>query len=73
MKLWIPMLILFLGVLSLCVWDSIYTNMVFNNLIKKSEMIDSSLQTKSITDEEIQNEILGLNEYWTEKMDTLCV
>lgn len=73
MKLWIPMLILFLSVISLCVWDTAHTNIVFNNLIDKSNHIYSSLQVKSINDETLANEIISLNDYWTEKMDTLCV
>ena len=73
MKLWIPMLVLFLGVLGLCLWDTIHTNQVFNTLIDKSNNINHALQTNEITDEKIQTEILNLNEYWTKKMDTLCI
>ena len=73
MKLWIPMLVLFLGVLGLCLWDTIHTNQVFNTLIKKSNNINYVLQTSEITNPNIQKEIMSLNEYWTEKMDTLCI
>ena len=73
MKLWIPMLILFLGVLSLCMWDTIHTNIVFDNLITKSEEITNALQTININDANIKTEILNLNDYWTKEMDTLCV
>ena len=73
MKLWIPMLVLFLSVLALCVWDTINTDKVFDNLVNKCEYINSSLQTTTITDENLKNEILTLNEYWTKKMDTLCI
>ena len=73
MKLWIPILILTLAVASLCVWDTIHTNMVFATLETKSNYIFNSLQEKDISDESIQNEILTLNTFWTQKMDTLCI
>lgn len=73
MKLWIPMTILTLAVFGLCVWDSIYTNQVFNHMEQKSNYIYTSLQTTEITDEELQKEIISLNDYWTKKMDTLCI
>ena len=73
MKLFTAMAILFLSVLGLCVWDTVHTNYVFDVLIEKSTNVDQSLQNSSILDEQIQNEILDLNEFWTKKMDTLCV
>lgn len=73
MKLWIPILTLFVAVVSLCVWDTIHTNQVFNTLEEKSTSIFNNLQTTEITDKNIQNEILELNDYWTKKMDTLCI
>lgn len=73
MKLWIPILILTLGVAGLCVWDTVHTNQVFAILETKSNYIFESLQEKDISDEKIQNEILTLNSYWTKKMDTLCI
>ena len=73
MKLWIPMTILALSVLGLCLWDSIHTTTIFNTLETKSNHIYAALQTTNITDENIANEILSLNDYWTKKMDTLCI
>ncbi len=73
MKLWIYMLTLLISVLGLCLWDTIYTNKVFNNLIEKSNYISSELITKEISDENIQNEIYYLNDFWTEKMDILSI
>ena len=73
MKLWIPMLILALAVSGLCVWDSIHTSNIFEKLEDRSEFIYSSLLTSDISNEEIQTEILSLNEFWTKKMDTLCI
>ena len=73
MKLWIPMLVLTLSVAGLCIWDTVHTNKIFNSLEQKSEYIYSSLQTEDITNENIQNEILNLNDFWTKKMDTLCI
>ena len=73
MKLWIPMLILTLAVSALCIWDTIHINKVFTTLETKSEYIYQALQQEDITNEKIQKEILNLNEYWTKKMDTLCI
>ena len=67
------MIILLLSVFSLCLWDTIHTNTVFKHLEEKSEFIYEGLLTTEITDEHIQEEILNLNEYWTKKMDTLCI
>lgn len=73
MKLWIPMLVLTLLVSGLCVWDTIHTNKVFTTMESKSNFIYSTLQTVEITDEAIQKEIYSLNDFWTKKMDTLCI
>ena len=73
MKLWIPMTILALSVLGLCLWDTIYTTKIFNTLESKSEYIYQTLQTTEITNENLANEILALNDYWTKKMDTLSI
>ena len=73
MKLWTYMLILLFSVLGLCLWDTIYTNNVFNKLIEKSNLISSELNSKEISDQNIQNEIFYLNDYWTEKMDILSI
>lgn len=73
MRIWIPMLILFLSVTSLCVWDTFNTTKVFNNLENKSNSIYETLQITDISNEKLQADILNLNDYWTQKMDTLCI
>ena len=73
MKLWIPMLILTLLVSVLCVWDSIHTNQIFNTMESKSTYIYEALLSNDISNKEIQNEIINLNDYWTRKMDTLSI
>lgn len=73
MKLWIPMTILALAVIGLCTWDLVNTNKVFNTLEKKSDAIYSTLQNTDITNKNIQDDILYLNDYWTKKMDTLSI
>ena len=73
MKIWIPMLVLFLSVTTLCVWDGIHTYKVFDKLNDETEYIYTSLLEKDITDPTIQNKIYELNDFWTEKMDTLCI
>ena len=73
MKLWIPMLILFFGVTGLCVWDTVHTNHIFTKLETQSKYIYETLKENDITEPDIQKEILDLNDFWTKKMDTLCI
>lgn len=73
MKLWIPMLILFLTVTALCIWDGINTTAVFNHLDSESHEIYSMLQTEEINDPVIIDKIWSLNSYWTKKMDILSI
>lgn len=73
MKLWISILILSLSIISLCVWDSVYTQNVFNTMEEKSKNIYSSLLVDDISNPDIQDSIIELNDYWTEKMDILCI
>ena len=73
MKLWIPMTLLALSVLGLCTWDIIHTKKVFNTLEEKSKAIYQTLQTTEISNKDIQNDILYLNDFWTEKMDILSI
>lgn len=73
MKSWIYMLILFLSVTTLCIWEAVNTSKVFENSIDKSEQIYNSLLSSNIENEQIKNDIHELNEYWTKKMDTLVI
>ena len=73
MKLGISMIILLSAIIGLCIWDTIYTNKIFANLENKSDAIVEKLKYTDITDKALQNQILDLNNYWTEKMDTLCI
>ena len=73
MKIWILMLSLFLSCTALIVWDSLHTQRVFNAMDDKCSSIYYSLLSQEITEPDIQAEIYDLNDYWTKKMDTLCV
>ncbi len=73
MKLWIPMLVLTFLVSGLCIWDTVHTNQVFNKLESSSKYIYETLQTENVTNKELQKEIWELNDFWTKKMDTLCI
>ena len=73
MKIWIPMLILFVASLTLIVWDGIHNDNVFEYLEKESEHIYSSLLTDDISNENIQNKIHNLSNYWTKEMDMLSI
>ena len=73
MKLWIPMLILALSVVGLCVWDTVHTSSVLKKMESETHYIYTTLQTESITDQKLQNKIMHLNDFWTEKMDILSI
>ena len=67
------MLILLLSVTGFCVWEGIYTSNVFKTLQTESEYIYETIKTKPISDKDLQEKILNLNSFWTEKMDTLSI
>ncbi len=73
MKIWIPISIIFLSVLALCVWDSHQTYKIFNKLETDTSFIYETILTTDISDEKLKNQIIELNDYWTKKMDTLCI
>ena len=73
MKIWIPMLIIFISILSLCLWDGIQTYKFFNQLEDETSKIYNTILETNIDNQELQNDIINLNEFWTKKMDTLCI
>ena len=73
MKIWLPILILFLSVTGLCICDGIHTTHTFKELKVSATDIYTSLLTTEISDQEIKEKIYNLNDYWTKKMDTLSV
>ena len=73
MKLWIPMLTLLLAVTGLCIVDGIHTTKVFNKLEQDSQAIYEILLDTEISDPNISQKIWELNDYWTKKMDMLCI
>lgn len=73
MKLWISILVLFLAVTGLCIWDGIHTISVFNNLETEANNIYNSVLTEEFNSKNLQNQIFTLNDYWTEKMDILSI
>ena len=73
MKIWLPILILFLSVFGLCLWDGIHTCKTFEKLEKESSSIYHSLLTTEVSDENLKSRIHSLNDFWTKKMDTLSV
>lgn len=73
MKIWIPMTVIFLSIVALCVWDGVLTNSIFNTMEQKSLNIYNSIVEDDITNDEIKEKISSLNDFWTEKMDTLCI
>ncbi len=73
MKSYISLVVLLIAVLSLGIWDGTYTQKVFDHMKNESGAIYESLLSTEITDENLQNQINDLNDYWTEKMDVLCI
>ena len=73
MKIWIPMILLLFSVTALCVWDYSYTDKIFNKLKADSYNIHQSILSSSIEDNNIKQDIISLNEFWTKKMDTLSI
>lgn len=68
------MLILFIAVTGLCIWDEVYTSKTLTHMEKESEYIYSSLLNSDIsTDKDLQNKIINLNDYWTDHMDILSI
>ncbi len=73
MKTFIPMLLIFLAVTVLCIWDSIHIDKTFEYLEKESTEIYTSTLNTDITDAELGKRINNLNIYWTKEMDKLCI
>ncbi len=73
MKIWIPILVIFLSVLALCIWDGHQTYEIFDKLETDTSYIYEKILTTNIEDENLKNNIIELNDYWTKKMDTLCI
>lgn len=73
MKIWLPILLLALTVCGLCIFDGIYTTKTFSKLKNDSFKIYSALLVEDISDQNIKDSIVELNDFWTQKMDTLSV
>ena len=73
MKQIIAITILSIIVNVLCLWEYINTKNVFNHMKEESTEIYNSLLTTPITDPELADKILDLNDYWTDKMDVLVI
>lgn len=73
MKQWFYMLTLLTLVISLCVWDTIFTSNTFEYMEKETNSIYQTVLTTDIENQELQNKVINLNDYWTKKMDTLAI
>ena len=73
MKIWIPMSIIFIAILSLCIWDGVQTYSVFNEMEDKTSIIYNKILVSDISNDNLKDDIFDLNDYWTKKMDTLCI
>lgn len=73
MKVWGLMLVLLFLVAGLCVYDAINNNKVFKQITKESQIIFEEINTNENISSDTLNKAKALNEYWTEKMDTLCI
>jgi len=73
MKLWIPMLVLFIAVSGLCIWDSIHTSNVLNKMEEESSRIYNVIISSDLNTTNLTNDVENLNDYWTKKMDILSI
>lgn len=73
MKLWIPMLVLFIAVSGLCIWDSIHTTNVLNKMEEESSRIYNVIISSDLNTTNLTNDVENLNDYWTKKMDILSI
>lgn len=73
MKIWISMLLILISVFALCIWDGVHTQQVFDKLEHDSDEIYQTLLSTEISDKNLQEKIVSLNDYWTDEMDTLCI
>ena len=73
MKLWIPMSILALSIFALCIWDGNQTKTVFSEMENRTSSIYNNILISEIDNKKLKDDIFELNDYWTEKMDTLCI
>lgn len=73
MKQFISILILVIAITALCVWDGVHTEKIFAHMKTESQQIETLLETKDISNAELQNKIISLSDYWTDQMDLLCV
>lgn len=73
MKTFIPMLIIFLAVGALCVWDGIFTQKVFDKMENETSEIYTTILTTDALDENLKQRIDNLNDYWMKNMDILAI
>lgn len=73
MKQWFYMLTLLVLVTALCVWDTMHTSKTFEYMEKESKEIYHTVLTTDLTNQDLQDKIFNLNDYWTKNMDTLAI
>ena len=73
MKQWIYMLTLLALVTTLCVWDTIHTSQTFEYMESESKQIYQTVLTTDVSNQDLQNRIFKLNDFWTKNMDTLAI
>ena len=73
MKQWFYMLTLLVLVTALCVWDTVHTSKTFEYMEKESKEIYHTVLTTELSNQDLQDKIFNLNDYWTKNMDTLAI
>ena len=73
MKSFIAVTILTIIVNALCIWDIWHTQKVFDHMSNESSAIHQLLLENDITDPSLVERINNIDEYWTKKMDVLCI
>lgn len=73
MKQWFYMFTLLVLVTALCVWDTVHTSKTFEYMEKESKEIYHTVLTTELSNQDLQDKIFNLNDYWTKSMDTLAI
>lgn len=73
MKQWFYMLTVLILVTALCVWDTMHTSKTFEYMESETKTIYQTVLTTELTNQNLQNKIFDLNDYWTKNMDTLAI
>ena len=69
----ITIIILFLVVIGLAIWQEIFVSDSLSNMLKMCNELKNSIETNdSLLDADIQDKLNEIDDYWTKKEEILC-